>query len=151
MEPTGAVPRALRAVGSLASAARKTPLPVARGWRSASRKETTTIGGPLRGRRAWRVAGSARRCGPHCEPPAASYMNHLDRFHSAQDSPDAGFDAALRELQAGRKRGHWIWYILPQLAGLGMSGMSQRYAIRDAQEAVAYLQDPVLRDRLLAI
>lgn len=78
-------------------------------------------------------------------------MNHLDRFHSAQDSPDAGFDAALRELQAGRKRGHWIWYILPQLAGLGMSGMSQRYAIRDAQEAVAYLQDPVLRDRLLAI
>ena len=78
-------------------------------------------------------------------------MNRLERFRAAQDSPHAGFDAALRELESGRKRGHWIWYILPQLAGLGLSETSRRYAIADEREAIEYLQDPVLRDRLLAI
>ncbi len=78
-------------------------------------------------------------------------MDRLERFRTAQDSPHAGFDAALRELESGRKRGHWIWYILPQLAGLGMSETSRWYAIEDEREAVEYLQDPVLRDRLLAV
>lgn len=78
-------------------------------------------------------------------------MERLERFRSAQESPHAGFDAAVRELQSGRKRGHWIWYILPQLAGLGLSETSRRYAIADEREAIEYLQDPVLRDRLLAI
>ncbi len=72
----------------------------------------------------------------------------LDRFKQAQDDPHAGFSAALRELRAGRKRGHWIWYVFPQLAGLGMSAMSQRFAIADLDEAIAYLNDPLLGGRL---
>ena len=78
-------------------------------------------------------------------------MDRLERFRTAQRSPHAGFDAALRELESGRKRGHWIWYILPQLSGLGMSATSQRFAIADEREAIAYLRDPELRGRLLAI
>ncbi len=72
----------------------------------------------------------------------------LDRFARAQDDPYSGIDAALAELRAGQKQGHWIWYVFPQLAGLGMSAMSQRYAIADLDEAIAYLSDPVLGQRL---
>jgi uncharacterized protein (DUF1810 family) len=75
----------------------------------------------------------------------------LDRFHRAQDQPHAGYADALREMQAGAKRSHWIWYILPQLSGLGMSDMARRYGLRGASEAEAYLRDPVLRGRLLAV
>lgn len=78
-------------------------------------------------------------------------MPELDRFRRAQEAPGSGFDAALREIRFGRKRGHWIWYIFPQLAGLGFSAMSQAFAIADRQEAIDYLRDPVLRDRLLTI
>ena len=60
-------------------------------------------------------------------------------------------DAALRELRAGRKTGHWIWYEFPQLAGLGMSPMSRRFAISGLDEARAYLAHPVLRPRLVEL
>jgi uncharacterized protein (DUF1810 family) len=78
-------------------------------------------------------------------------MSGLERFRIAQDHPRSGFDAALAEIQAGRKRGHWIWYIFPQIAGLGMSSASRTYAIRDAAEAQAYLRDSTLRSRLTTI
>ena len=58
-------------------------------------------------------------------------------------------DAAIRELRAGRKTGHWIWYEFPQVAGLGRSSMSVRYAISGIDEARAYLAHPVLVSRLV--
>ena len=75
----------------------------------------------------------------------------LSRFHAAQDQPRAGHADALREMQAGAKRSHWIWYVLPQLSGLGLSDMAQTYGLRGGAEAEAYLRDPVLRGRLLGI
>ena len=72
-------------------------------------------------------------------------MADLARFVDAQAPVYA---AALAELRAGRKRSHWMWFVLPQLAGLGTSPMSQRYAIRDRAEAAAYLAHPVLGPRL---
>jgi len=74
----------------------------------------------------------------------------LDRFKQAQDGP-SGFAAALAELEAGRKRGHWIWYVFPQLAGLGQSSASILYGLQGTDEAIAYLRDRVLRDRLLRV
>ncbi len=76
-------------------------------------------------------------------------MGRLDRFHRAQADPHAGFAAALRELEAGRKTGHWIWYVFPQLAGLGHSSQAAEYAIADEAEAADYLRDPVLGERLV--
>jgi len=75
----------------------------------------------------------------------------LARYIEAQKQPHTGFASALAEIRAGGKRGHWIWYVLPQLAGLGRSGPSLQYAIADLSEARAYLQHPELRSRLLAI
>ena len=72
--------------------------------------------------------------------------NNLKRFLDAQEK---SFDTALAELRAGRKRSHWMWYIFPQIQGLGSSEMSRRYAIRDPDEARAYLADPVLSKRLI--
>ena len=60
---------------------------------------------------------------------------------------DRDFERALGEIQAGRKRSHWMWYIFPQLAGLGFSATSRRYAIADRAEAVAFLTDPRLGSR----
>jgi uncharacterized protein (DUF1810 family) len=77
-------------------------------------------------------------------------MPDIERFVAAQDETGQ-FDAALKEIQAGRKRGHWIWYVFPQIAGLGMSSMARMYAIRDRDEAEAYLHHPVLFPRLLEI
>ena len=62
-----------------------------------------------------------------------------------------GFEAALHEIQAGGKRGHWIWYVFPQLAGLGSSGLSHTFAIADKHEAAEFLRDPKLRSRLHTI
>ena len=76
---------------------------------------------------------------------------NLDRYIEAQNQPHTGFASALAEIRAGGKQGHWIWYVFPQLAGLGRSGPSLRYAIADLPEARAYLQHPELRSRLLAI
>lgn len=71
----------------------------------------------------------------------------LERFHEAQASRSAGYDTALAEIRRGRKTSHWIWYIFPQLAGLGRSAMAEKYAIRDLAEACDYLRDPLLRAR----
>jgi uncharacterized protein (DUF1810 family) len=70
----------------------------------------------------------------------------LDRFVEAQADV---YEQALAEIRAGRKRSHWMWYIFPQLAGLGSSPMSVRYAIRDRHEAAAFLAHPILGPRLL--
>lgn len=75
----------------------------------------------------------------------------LSRFHAAQDQPHAGHADALRELQSGAKRSHWIWYVLPQVSSLGQSSMAQTFGLRGGAEAEAYLSDPILRSRLLAI
>jgi uncharacterized protein (DUF1810 family) len=71
----------------------------------------------------------------------------LERFHAAQADPRTGFATAVAELRAAAKRGHWIWYVFPQLEGLGRSAMARHYALRDFDEACSYLQDPVLRTR----
>ena len=72
---------------------------------------------------------------------------NLARFVEAQDG---SYPQALRELQAGAKRSHWMWFIFPQLAGLGSSAMAQRYAIQSLDEARAYLAHPLLGARLRA-
>ncbi len=70
---------------------------------------------------------------------------NLDRFVQAQASD---YEQALDELRAGKKRTHWIWYILPQLQGLGSSEMSAFYAIKSVAEARAYIGHPLLGPRL---
>ncbi|WP_432967543.1 DUF1810 domain-containing protein [Dactylosporangium sp. CA-233914] len=70
----------------------------------------------------------------------------LSRFVDAQEHVYAH---ALGELRDGNKRGHWMWFVFPQVEGLGHSSMAQRYAIRSLEEARAYLQHPVLGPRLL--
>jgi len=72
-------------------------------------------------------------------------MTDLDRFHTAQAT---AFERALAELQAGRKTSHWMWFIFPQLGSLGRSATAKRYGIEDIAEARAYLDDPILGDRL---
>jgi uncharacterized protein (DUF1810 family) len=69
----------------------------------------------------------------------------LERFVEAQRST---FDQALAELRAGAKRGHWMWFVFPQIAGLGRSSTARFYAIADAVEASAYLLHPMLGPRL---
>ena len=71
----------------------------------------------------------------------------LQRFRAAQAG---AYDGALAELRAGRKRGHWIWFVFPQVQGLGSSAMSRRYAIGSLAEARAYLADGTLGPRLRA-
>lgn len=71
---------------------------------------------------------------------------NLERFVQAQDRV---LDAVAAELAACRKRTHWMWFVFPQLAGLGTSAMSQRYALSGIEEAEAYLAHPVLGPRLL--
>jgi uncharacterized protein (DUF1810 family) len=70
---------------------------------------------------------------------------HLERFVEAQDGV---YDDALAELSAGRKRTHWMWFVFPQIAGLGSSPTAKRYAIGSLDEARAYLAHPVLGPRL---
>jgi uncharacterized protein (DUF1810 family) len=76
--------------------------------------------------------------------------NHYDlrRFVDAQDANHA-YDRALRELRAGRKQSHWMWFVFPQIAGLGRSEMAARYAIAGLPEARAYLRHPTLGARLI--
>lgn len=76
----------------------------------------------------------------------------LQRFHLAQgQGPGCAYQQALAELRSGRKQGHWIWFVLPQLRGLGRSPTSQHYGIENLVEAQAYLADPLLRQRLEAV
>ena len=74
-------------------------------------------------------------------------MTELERFVTAQDS-NGTYTSALAELRAGRKAGHWMWFVFPQVAGLGRSEMSRRYAIASLEEARAYLDHPILGERL---
>lgn len=71
----------------------------------------------------------------------------LGRFVAAQEGV---YERALAELRAGAKRSHWMWFVFPQVAGLGASPMAQRYAIGSLEEAEAYLAHPVLGERLRA-
>ena len=72
----------------------------------------------------------------------------LSRFLKAQEQD---YEQALRAIRSGRKRSHWMWYIFPQIQGLGFSPTAQYYAIRDLQEARDYLAHPVLGTRLKEI
>jgi uncharacterized protein (DUF1810 family) len=71
---------------------------------------------------------------------------HLDRFVRAQEPV---YETALAELRDGRKASHWMWYIFPQIEGLGLSAISQHYAVTCLDEARAYLAHPVLGARLV--
>ena len=70
----------------------------------------------------------------------------LQRFLDAQQDV---YPAALAELRAGTKRSHWMWFVFPQLAGLGRSATTRHFAIRDLAEARAYIAEPTLRARLI--
>ena len=72
----------------------------------------------------------------------------MNRFIEAQEN---NYATALAEIRNGRKQSHWIWYVFPQIRGLGQSETSKYYAIRDLQEATEYLQHPVLGKRLIEI
>ena len=73
---------------------------------------------------------------------------NLNRFIEAQNRD---YDIALAEIRAGKKVSHWMWYIFPQIAGLGMSYTAQLYAIKDIEEARQYIAHPVLGARLIEI
>lgn len=75
-------------------------------------------------------------------------MNDLKRFLDAQEED---FETALAEIRTGRKRSHWMWYIFPQIAGLGFSSTARFYAIKTRTEAEEYLRHPVLGKRLIEI
>jgi uncharacterized protein (DUF1810 family) len=79
---------------------------------------------------------------------AADDPHDLARFVEAQAGD---YETALAEIRAGRKRSHWMWYIFPQIDGLGFSSMARRYAIKSLDEARAYLDHPVLGPRLVEI
>jgi uncharacterized protein (DUF1810 family) len=76
-----------------------------------------------------------------------NYMD-LNRFLTAQERD---YELALTEIKNGLKRSHWMWYIFPQIAGLGLSETSRLYAIKDKAEAEAYLLHPILGSRLIEI
>jgi uncharacterized protein (DUF1810 family) len=71
---------------------------------------------------------------------------NLDRFVQAQEGD---YEQALSEIRNGRKHSHWMWYIFPQIDGLGFSATSQRYSIKSLAEAEAYLRHPLLGPRLV--
>lgn len=73
---------------------------------------------------------------------------NLERFIQAQEH---AYPYALQELKTGRKRSHWIWYVFPQLKGLGRSNNSEFYGISGLEEAKAYLEHPVLGERLMEV
>lgn len=75
-------------------------------------------------------------------------MADLSRFIKAQEQD---YEIALSEIRSGHKRSHWIWYIFPQIDGLGFSSTAQYYAIKDRDEAVEYLKNDLLRSHLVEI
>lgn len=72
--------------------------------------------------------------------------NDLSRFITAQERV---YEQALAEIRGGQKQSHWMWFIFPQVEGLGFSAMARRFAIKDAEEARAYMRHPVLGARLI--
>ena len=80
------------------------------------------------------------------EPGSTGDPHNLSRFVQAQEDD---YEQALAEIRSGRKRSHWMWYIFPQIDGLGFSSTSRRYSIKSVAEAQAYLSHPVLGPRLV--
>jgi uncharacterized protein (DUF1810 family) len=80
------------------------------------------------------------------EPGSAGDPHNLSRLVRAQEED---YEQALAEIRSGRKRSHWMWYIFPQIDGLGSSSMSGRYSIKSLAEAEAYLNHPILGPRLV--
>lgn len=79
---------------------------------------------------------------------------HLQRFLNAQESGGLyddmpNYETALQEIRNGHKKTHWIWYIFPQMKGLGSSELSDFYGINDREEAYAYIEHPILGQRLI--
>ena len=72
----------------------------------------------------------------------------LDRFRSAHAE---AYQTALQEIKAGKKQSHWMWYIFPQIQGLGHSAMAMYYEIQSKEEALAYWNDPVLNSHMIEI
>ena len=93
-----------------------------------------------------RVTRSQQRHGQSMVTPEENNSYNLERFVEAQDGV---FEQVCEELCAGRKRSHWMWFIFPQLQGLGHSAMARYYAISSLEEAKAYLDHPILERRLL--
>lgn len=75
-------------------------------------------------------------------------MSDLNRFLKAQED---SYIRALEEIKTGKKRSHWMWFIFPQIKGLGQSQVSKYYAIQNFEEAILYLENPLLKSRLLEI
>jgi len=75
-------------------------------------------------------------------------QNDLERFITAQDT---NYHIALTEIKQGKKQSHWMWYIFPQIQGLGVSEMTKLYSIKDLDEAQNFLRHPVLGKRLMDI
>lgn len=75
-------------------------------------------------------------------------MSDLNRFLKAQEDT---YIHALEEIKAGKKRSHWMWFIFPQIKGLGQSQVSKYYAIQNFEEAILYLENSLLKSRLLEI
>ena len=75
-------------------------------------------------------------------------MHDLERFYKAQEYD---YETALSEIRNGRKESHWMWYIFPQITGLGRSTTAEYYAIKSKEEAKGYIEDPVLGKRRIEI
>lgn len=75
-------------------------------------------------------------------------MSNIDRFIKAQDKM---YESALEEIKSGKKRSHWIWFVFPQIQGLGSSDISCYYSIKDLEEAREYLNNSLLGNRLIEI
>ena len=75
-------------------------------------------------------------------------MSGLDRFIKAQEGD---YDRALKEIKNGRKQSCWMWYIFPQIIGLGSTSMAKEYAIKNIEEAIEYLNNDILKNRLVEI
>jgi uncharacterized protein (DUF1810 family) len=78
-------------------------------------------------------------------------MNAADRLQRFLDAQESTYERALAEIKSGRKQSHWIWFIFPQIQGLGLSNMSKLYAIKDINEAGEFLEHEVLGKRLVKI
>jgi len=76
------------------------------------------------------------------------FQSHLHKFIKAQERD---YETAIAEIKNGRKHSHWMWYIFPQMQGLGFSETSRYYAIKNIDEAIAYLNHPILGKRLIEI
>lgn len=78
-------------------------------------------------------------------------MSNVDRFLKAQNSSYAGLSFCSRRIACGSKSGHWMWYVFPQIEGLGSSGPANAFAIGGEEEAAEFLRNPELRSRLFTI